>query len=91
MNIYESKGSNTPESLHFETNSNLEDIPKITNKNNIDFDSLFTCRIRNALKMINDGKNPGCDGLQSEFYNLFWPDIGQILTNTLNYTHCNGI
>ena len=30
-----------------------------------------------VLKRINNQKGPGSDGFTTEFYNIFWKDIGQ--------------
>ena len=33
------------------------------------------------------GKSPGIDGLPCEFYKVFWEDIGETLTNALNFSY----
>ena len=31
-----------------------------------------------ALKIMGNDKSPGLDGIPTEFYKTFWPNIGQI-------------
>ena len=39
---------------------------------------------------MQNGKNPGCDGITAEFYKVFWPVIGQTLEDTLNDSAIHG-
>ena len=39
-----------------------------------------------ALKSMASEKSPGTDGLPSEFYKVFWEEIGESLTSTLNFS-----
>ena len=39
---------------------------------------------KKALDSMQNGKSPGCDGITAEFYNAFWPVIGQTLVDILN-------
>ena len=32
------------------------------------------------------GKSPGCDGLTTDFYKLMWPQVGQTLIDSFNYS-----
>jgi len=43
-----------------------------------------------ALKDFPNGKSPGNDGLTSEFYKTFWPLLGQLLTDSFNYSFAHG-
>ena len=36
-------------------------------------------------------KTPGFDGIPVEFYIVFWPDIGDMLMNSFNFSLQNGI
>ena len=38
-----------------------------------------------ALKSLKNGKTPGIDGFQAEFYKFFWIDIKQTVLSSLNY------
>lgn len=38
-----------------------------------------------ALMAMKNDKTPGSDGLSSNFYKIFWPLIGQLVVDSLNY------
>ena len=40
----------------------------------------------NTLKNFKKNKTPGCDGLPAEFYLTFWPEIGNKLVSSINYS-----
>ena len=44
----------------------------------------------NALSHSPNGKSPGNDGLTSEFYIKFWNLLGQLLTDSLNFSYQHG-
>jgi hypothetical protein len=44
----------------------------------------------NAIKSFKNNKSPGIDGLASEFYKIFWPEIGKLLVNVFNLSFGNG-
>ena len=39
-----------------------------------------------SLKAFKNGKTPGTDGLNAEFYKFFWPDIKQFFLASINYS-----
>ena len=39
-----------------------------------------------ALKSMASEKSPGTDGLPSEFYKVFWEEIGESLTSALDFS-----
>ena len=43
-----------------------------------------------ALKTTANGKSPGSDGFPAEFYKMFWLDIKDLLTNSINAALTNG-
>ena len=43
-----------------------------------------------ALNGMATEKTPGTDGLPCEFYNVFWKDIGETLTEALNFSYQTG-
>jgi len=43
-----------------------------------------------ALRFMKNDKSPGLDGIPSEFYKVFWPDIGHILTEAYNESYTAG-
>ena len=44
-----------------------------------------------AVKDLQKGKSPGPDGLSSEFYKEFFPQIKKTLLDALNYIYCNNV
>ena len=44
-----------------------------------------------AVKDLKKGKSPGPDGLSSEFYKEFFPQIKKTLLDALNYVYCNNV
>ena len=43
-----------------------------------------------VLSTFENNKTPGNDGLTIEFYKFFWPEIGTLLVDTLNYAYFQG-
>ena len=43
-----------------------------------------------TLKTFKNNKSPGNDGLTAEFYNTFWPILGNLLVDSLNTAHIQG-
>ncbi len=37
-----------------------------------------------ALNLFKKGKSPGNDGITSEFYQFFWPEVGEMIVQSLN-------
>ena len=35
---------------------------------------------------MKNGKSPGSDGITTEFYKIFWPDIKTYFVNSINYS-----
>jgi len=44
-----------------------------------------------SLKELQNNKSPGSDGLTTEFYKFFWPDIKDHVFNSFEYAFVNGI
>lgn len=40
---------------------------------------------KTAIFSLSSGKSPGSDGLSTDFYKHFWPSIGDLVTDSLNY------
>ena len=43
-----------------------------------------------VLSTFSNNKTPGNDGLTIEFYNFFWPELGTLLVDSLNYAYFYG-
>ena len=43
-----------------------------------------------VLSTFENNKSPGNDGLSIEFYKFFWPEIGTLLVDSLNYSYIHG-
>ena len=43
-----------------------------------------------ALKLLKNNKSPGPDGYSPEFYKHFWPDLGYLFLDYVNYSHKQG-
>ena len=43
-----------------------------------------------VLSSFEKNKAPGNDGLFIEFYKFFWPEIGNLLVDALNYSYSHG-
>ena len=41
------------------------------------------------LKLSNNGKSPGTDGLPVEFYKIFWKNIKKLVMNSFSYSYEN--
>ena len=50
--------------------------------------SLNECTI--AVKKMKGNKSPGLDGISIEFYQLFWPLLGNLLVEVFNESHEDG-
>ena len=46
--------------------------------------------VSEALKTMNNGSAPGCDGLTTEFYKFFWSKIKNLLISSYNYSFEQG-
>ncbi len=43
--------------------------------------------IKKVIDNLKPGKSPGCDGLTTEFYKKYWPDIKDLYMNMINETY----
>jgi len=43
-----------------------------------------------TLKTFQENKTPGNDGLSTEFYKTFWPIVGHLLVESLNFSYRHG-
>ena len=90
-NLYSSKQH------HFKNFIEIEDhflrntaIPKLSNDERYFCDQKLQPRDYNtALKNLANNKSSGSDGLTTNFYKFFWPDIRDLLVASYNYTYDN--
>ena len=67
------------------------DINKLTDTQKVTCEGLVTeHECLNALKNMQNGKSPGCDGFTVDFYKFFWKNIKNFLVDSLNFAFCNG-
>ena len=65
-------------------------IPKLTGVRVEICDVLMRIgKLGKALKQLQNRKSPGTDGLTSEIYKFFWPDIKQIVFDSQTYAYEN--
>ena len=69
--LYTKKDTSESNINFFDNHSNkLSNIEQSTCEGKL---SEYECGI--ALKQMKNGKSPGSDGITTEFYKIFWPDI----------------
>ena len=89
-NLYSSSHPDT-ECADFQALLNIENLLVLseTDKQCCEGDvTIEECK--SALDRMQIGKSPGCDGLTVEFYKAFWPIIGNILVEVLNFSSTKG-
>lgn len=68
------------------------DTPRILENQKENLNSPITkAELRSVLKQMPSNKTPGLDGLPSEFYEVFFEDIADMLMASYNYSFDNGI
>lgn len=66
----------------------FKDIPKLSEESKESCEGKLTIsECFEVLKTLENNKTPGNDGLTAEFYKVFWPLVGKILVDCLNYSH----
>ena len=84
-NLYK-KREQIPSSYNFFNNNT-----KLENEHKQSCEGLLTeVECANSLKLMNNNKSPGSDGLTTEFYKIFWTDVKQYLIQSLNYSYTHG-
>lgn len=69
----------------------FKDIPKLSEESKESCEGKLTIsECFEVLKTLENNKTPGNDGLTAEFYKVFWPLVGKILVDCLNYSHEHG-
>ncbi len=52
--------------------------------------NILEAEILASLKLLQNGKSTGSDGLTTEFYNFFWHDIKLSLMESIRYSVIKG-
>ena len=67
---------------------NSEHVPQLSeDQKNLCEGILSNIECFNALSEFPNGKTPGNDGLTPEFYKKFWNLLGQLMTDSLNFSY----
>jgi len=91
----------TPMNIQAFTEKYIQSLPNLSLDQRSMLDTSFTeDEIKEVLSSMKNNKTPGIDGLPSEFYKVFWPEIKGIFFETINeiertkslsLTQCQGI
>lgn len=80
--FHSSKPNETNIDNYLEETNNL---PLLTDDDQSKCEGLITdVECTNVLKNVKKNKSPGLDGLPAEFYQQFWPKIGNLLVESFN-------
>ena len=81
-NLYTEPHYNKIENSFF----NIETIPQLSpeSRNNCEL-FLTEVELAKALRDLPNNKTPGSDGISTEFYKFFWPDIKDIVAGSIQY------
>ena len=86
--MYTTKNINQSEINEYLENANFNNTLSEEDANNCE--GKFTLNeLTDAVKQMKTNKSPGIDGLTSEFYQKFWPCIGELITKSLNESFDN--
>ena len=86
------------EDLYKDRSTSVDDIDSyfrsITSENRLDDDNKLKCEglvtYNECLKFLNKmkgNKSPGLDGITTEWYQAFWPLVGELLVDVFNEGH----
>ncbi len=65
------------------------EIPNVLNNNQKAMcdEQITEKEIGKVITNLKNGKSPGCDGLTTEFYKKYWPDIKELYMDMINETY----
>ena len=89
--LYSSKLKNTKDQTNYDEYFLSNNIPKLDEelKNLCELElTLEECG--KALKQLENNKSPGADGLTTNFYKFFWPDVKNLVHDSYIYSQNNG-
>ena len=80
--LYTEPHNNNVENSFF----NDEIIPQLSPESRNKCDLILTeGDLAKALRDLPNNKTPGSDGISTEFYKFFWPDVKDIVTDSIHY------
>ena len=89
-NLYDGSRGADSETITSFLNDSLK-IPKLTEDLRSDCEGkLGYSECYNVLQSFQNNKSPGNEGLTAEFYLAFWPLIGRLLVDSINYAFHHG-
>ena len=66
-------------------------LPTLTGQEqNLCVGKLQENEVAQALKLMKNGSAPGCDGITTEFYKVFWTNIKSMLLDSHIFSHDKG-
>ncbi len=81
----------TPSEISLNAFLGNPDIPKLTAANvQVCEGKLTVAECFKCLQTFEKNKSPGDDGITAEFYKAFWNSVGNLLVDTLYYSHDHG-
>ena len=90
-NLYTSKSSPSTEEQNNFFQKIDENLVKLNDQEQESGEGLLTKHeCLESLKSMKNEKSPGCDGLPSEFYKVFWKDIADLYVNAINKAYKEG-
>jgi hypothetical protein len=92
-NLYSTPIKNQEQQLEQEVAANTfkdQTVPRITEEHKQQCDIEITIQeTGTALKDLQNGKSPGSDGFTPDFYKFFWPNIKEIVFESIVYASIN--
>ena len=70
--------------------ANVNDVNKLSDTCSSTIGLLTYEEVLRTIKQQKNEKSPGTDGFSSEFFKIFWIDIGELLIRSLNYSFQSG-
>ena len=90
--LYSDLNQSEPENKSLITQSFTEELSTLPEDEMKRCEGLITEKeCAEALKSMENGKSPGCDGFTVDFYKVFWNDIKSLLVESINFSYEKGI
>lgn len=89
--LYKSRNMPMNEQCNLEEKIPFDDVPKLNLDQKSSLEGLITfAELTNALKKMKNNKSPGSDGFTTEFFKLFWVNIGKFIMRSINFGFSKG-